>query len=122
MPNYTIDRERFLELLDQFKGDIPYLQKIFNRLKTLMPEEYFKQLTADLYHQFVYDQDYYVAEHHIYSDDKHYFRSFDELYEFLKDRHLEKEYPLRKNKIELAMNTPFQISGYKIAFVKKDKL
>jgi hypothetical protein len=120
MPNYTIDRERFLELLDQFKGDIPYLQKIFNRLKTLMPEEYFKQLTADLYHQFVYDQDYYVAEHHIYSDDKHYFRSLNELYEFLKDKHLEKEYPLRRNKVELAMNTPFPISGYKIALKKKE--
>jgi hypothetical protein len=120
MPNYFIDKEKFLELLDQFKGDLPYLQKIYNKVKSLLPEEYFKQLTADMFHQYVYDKEYYVAEHHIYSDDKHYFKSFEELYEFLKEKHLEKEYPLKKNKVELAMNTPFPISGYKIGHIKKE--
>lgn len=120
MPNYTIDRERFLQLLDQFKGDIPYLQQLFNRIQKLLPEEYFKQLIADLYHSYVYNKDYYVAEHHIYSDDKRYFRSFEELFEFLKEKHLEKEFPLKRNKVELAMDTPFPISGYKIAYVKKE--
>jgi hypothetical protein len=120
MANFFIDKEKFLEIIEQFKGDIPYLQMIYNKVKTLMPEEYFKQLTADMFHQYVYEKEYYVAEHHIYTDDKHYFKTFEELYEFLKDKHLEKEFPLRRNKVELAMNTPFPISGYKIGYIKKE--
>lgn len=121
MPNYNIDRENFLKLLDQFKGDIPFVQKLFNKVTSLMPEEYKKQLYNDLYHSFVYESDYYMAEHHIYSDDKHYFKSFEELLEFLKDRNLEKEFTIKRNKVELALNTTFPISGYKIFFIRKEE-
>jgi hypothetical protein len=119
MPNYFIDREKFLEIMSQFKGDIPYLQKLFNKVKELLPEEYFKQLVTDQYHSYVYDSDYYLAEHYIYSDDKHYFKDFEQLYEFLKEKNLEKEVILKRNKVDIAMNTPYPISGYKISFVKK---
>jgi hypothetical protein len=120
MPNYTIDREKFLALMDQFKGDIPFIQMIFNKITSMMPEEYRKQLYADLYHQFVYADDYYVAEHHLFSDDKRYFKTFDELVEFLKSRHIDTETAFKRNKVELALNTPFPISGYKIGHIKKE--
>lgn len=120
MPNYNIDRDNFLKLLDQFRGDLPYIQRLFNKVASLMPEEYRKQLYNDLYHQFVYEKEYYVAEHYIYSDQKYYFKTFEDLYEFLKDKNLEKEFPVMKNKVMLALNTPFPISGYKIAHVTKE--
>lgn len=119
MANYNIDRAKFLEILDQFKGDIPYLHQLFNKVSKLLPEEYFKQLVADLFHEFIYDEDYYVAEHHLYKEDKHYFRTFESLFEFLQLKNLEKEFPVRRNKVELAMNTRLPIAGYVVSFVKK---
>lgn len=120
MANYTIDRDKFLHILEQFRGDLPYLQILFNKITAMMPEEYRKQLYADMFHQFVYENEYYIAEHHLFSDDKRYFRNFEELFEFLKKHHLDVEIPLRRNKVELAMNTPFPISGYKIAHIIKE--
>ena len=120
MPNYNIDRAKFLELLDQFKGDIPYLHQLFTKVSGLLPEEYFRQLVADLFHEFIYEQSYYVAEHHLYSGEKHYFKSIDELQEFLNRKNLEKEFPIKKNKVQLAMDTRLPIAGYYISYINKE--
>jgi len=122
MPNYNIDRAKFLELIDQFKGDIPYLHKLFNKVSKLLPEEYFRQLVADLFHQFIYDQAYYVAEHHLFSGEKHYFRTFELLHEFLELKNLEKEVAIKKNKVQLAMNTRLPIAGYLISYIEKEQV
>jgi hypothetical protein len=120
MPNYNIDRAKFLELIDQFKGDIPYLHKLFTKISELLPEEYFRQLVADLFHQYIYDQSYYVAEHYLYSGEKHYFRTFELLHEFLEIKNLDKEFPIKKNKVQLALNSTLPISGYVISYIKKE--
>ncbi len=38
--NVTIDREKFKQLLSQFKGDIPYQTDLVNTLFNQMPENY----------------------------------------------------------------------------------
>jgi len=120
MSNYVINREKFLAILEQFKGDIPYLHQLFTKVKDLLPEEYVKQLIADLYHEIVYDDEHFIATHHMFKERKHYFKTFDELFEFLVDKQLEKEDKLKKNKVLIAMDTPFPISGYTIQHIKKN--
>jgi hypothetical protein len=122
MPNYNIDRARFLELINQFKGDIPYLHKLFTKVSEMLPEEYFKQLVADLFHQYIYDKSHYVAEHHLFSGQKHYFLTLEELQDFLQSKNLEKEFPIKKNKVQLAMDTRLPIAGYYISFINKEDI
>jgi hypothetical protein len=119
MPSINIDKERFLNLIEQFRHDIPFQQMMFNKLKSIMPEEYFKQMIADMFHQYVFADEYYIAEHHIFKDQKHYFKTFDELHQFLSDHRVQKEYYLRTNKVHLAMDTDVPISGYIIRHIKK---
>lgn len=122
MPNYNIDRQNFLSIIDQFKGDIPFLHKLFDKLSKVIPEEYYKQLIADAFHNFVYDEPYYVAEHYLFTGEKHYFRSLEELVLFLEDRNIEKEYPVKKNKVQMAMNSRLPIAGFVVSYIEKEKV
>ena len=61
MSNITIDRERFKELLSQFKDDIIYETELINTLFNQMPENYIKDLIKTLYYERVYVGTYYLV-------------------------------------------------------------
>ena len=49
--NFTIDREKFKQLLSQFKGDIIYETELIHTLFNQMPENYVNDLIETLYYE-----------------------------------------------------------------------
>lgn len=90
MANLTIDKEKFLELLDQFKNDIPYETRLIKRLFDNMPQQAVECIVEELYFEYLYKGPVYKAVHYVYKDDIHLFANQESLIEFLKSRDLEK--------------------------------
>lgn len=88
MPNVSINKEAFLEILNQFKHDIPYEVKLVHTLLANMPEQVAENVIMELYFEQVYKGVVYKAVHCVYKDDINYFLNFTSLIEFLKGRSL----------------------------------
>jgi hypothetical protein len=89
MPNISINKERFVEILDQFKYDIPYEVELVKRLFNNMPEQAAKCVIEELYFKTVYKGPVFKAVHYIYQEDIHWFAHQKALLEFLKERNME---------------------------------
>lgn len=89
MPNVSIDREKFLEILDQFKYDIPYELQLIKRLLANMPEQASKCIIEELYFEHIYKGPVFKAVHYLYKDDIHLFTNQKNLLDFLRERNLE---------------------------------
>lgn len=89
MPNITINKEKFLEILDQFKYDIPYEAQLVKKLISNMPEQAANCIIEELYFEFVYKGPVFKAVHYLYHDDIHLFTNQKQLIEFLGERNME---------------------------------
>jgi hypothetical protein len=89
MPNVTIDKERFIEILDQFKYDIPYEMDLVRRLINNMPEQASECIIKELYFERIHKGPVFRAVHYVYQDDINLFTSQKQLLEFLKERNME---------------------------------
>lgn len=84
MGNFTIDREKFKELLVQFKGDISYQTELVKILLNQLPDNYVNELVNTLYYERLYKGTYYIIQHHLYPQDRKIVQTFDECFAYLK--------------------------------------
>ena len=89
MPNVSIDRDRFLEILDQFKYDIPYEAQLVKRLLSNMPEQAARCLVEELFFKHVYKGPVFKVVHYLYQDDIHWFTNQKAMLDFLKEYNME---------------------------------
>ena len=113
--NVTIDREKFKQLLLQFKGDIPYQTELINQLLSQLPDNYLQSLVRTLYYEYSFIGTYYIVEHATYTYDKHIFLNYAEVLEFLNSVKLEDKL-ITKFTLTNAIKRGTTINGY---FVKK---
>lgn len=81
--NVTIDREKFKQLLSQFRGDIPYQTDLVNTLFNQMPDNYVDDIVRTMYYERIYIGTYYVVQHSVYTYDRHILLNYTELLDFL---------------------------------------
>ena len=117
--NYTIDREKFKQLLLQFKGDIPYQTELVNTLFAQMPDNYVDDIIKTLYYDRLYVGTYYIVQHSTYTYDKHIFLNYAEVLEFLNSVKLE-DRQITKFTLANAIERGTTISGYKINKIIKE--
>lgn len=117
--NYTIDREKFKQLLLQFKGDIPYQTELVNTLFAQMPDNYVDDIIKTLYYERLYVGTYYIVQHSTYTYDKHIFLNYAEVLEFLNSVKLEDK-QITKFTLANAIERGTTISGYKINKIIKE--
>lgn len=117
--NYTIDREKFKQLLLQFKGDIPYQTELVNTLFAQMPDNYVDDIIKTLYYERLYVGTYYIVQHSTYTYDKHIFLNYAEVLEFLNSVKLE-DRQITKFTLANAIERGTTISGYKINKIIKE--
>lgn len=111
--NVTIDREKFKQLLSQFKGDIPYQTDLVNTLFNQMPDNYVDDIIRTMYYERIYIGTYYVVQHSIYTYDRHIFLNYSEVLDFLNSVKLEDK-AITKFTLSSAIDRGTSISGYKI--------
>lgn len=111
--NVTIDREKFKQLLSQFKGDIPYQTDLVNTLFNQMPDNYVDDIIRTMYYERIYIGTYYVVQHSIYTYDRHIFLNYSEVLDFLNSVKLEDK-AITKFTLANAIDRCTSISGYKI--------
>lgn len=111
--NVTIDREKFKQLLSQFRGDIPYQTDLVNTLFNQMPDNYVNDIIRTMYYERIYIGTYYVVQHSVYTYDKHIFLNYTEVLEFLNSVKLEDK-NITKFTLANAIDRGTTISGYYI--------
>lgn len=111
--NVTIDREKFKQLLSQFRGDIPYQTDLVNTLFNQMPDNYVNDIIRTMYYERIYIGTYYVVQHSVYTYDKHIFLNYTEVLEFLNSVKLEDK-NITKFTLANAIDRGATISGYYI--------
>lgn len=111
--NVTIDREKFKQLLSQFKGDIPYQTDLVNTLFNQMPENYVNDIVKTMYYERIYIGTYYVVSHSIYTYDRHIFLNYSEVLDFLNSNKLEDK-AITKFTLANAIERNTSLCGYKI--------
>lgn len=116
--NVTIDREKFKQLLLQFKGDIPYQTELVNTLLNQMPDNYIRDLINTLYYERVYQGDYYIVQHSVYSYDKHYCKTFSETLDYINSIRVDDSFTTKGGLVS-AIEKGKLVAGYKIIKVKK---
>lgn len=89
MPNVSINKDRFLEILDQFKYDIPYEVQLVKRLLDNMPEPAAHAVVEELYFKHVYKGPVFKIVHYLYQEDIHWFTNQKAMLSFLKERNME---------------------------------
>ena len=89
MPNVSINKERFIEILDQFTYDIPYEVQLVKHILNNMPEQAAHCVVEELYFKHVYKGPVFKAVHYLYQDDIHWFTHQKALLDFLKERNME---------------------------------
>jgi hypothetical protein len=94
MPNVSIDREKFLEILDQFRWDIPYEVEVIKHILDNLPTQAAEGLIRELYFTRLHKGVVYKAVHCVFKDDINMFITFQDLVTFLKTKSFEipKEY------------------------------
>ena len=119
--NYTIDREKFKQLLLQFKGDIPYQTELVNTLFAQMPDNYVDDIIKTLYYERLYVGTYYIVQHSTYTYDKHIFLNYAEVLEFLNSVRLEDRL-ITKFTLTNAIERGNSLCGYNIIkIVRKEE-
>ena len=111
--NVSIDREKFKQLLSQFKGDIPYQTDLVNTLFNQMPNNYVDDIVRTLYYERIYIGTYYVVQHSVYTYDRHIFLNYTEVLDFLNSVKLEDK-NITKFTLANAIDRHTTISGYYI--------
>jgi superfamily I DNA and RNA helicase len=89
MPNLSIDREKFISILDQFKWDIPYEVEIIKHILDNLPQQASEGLIRELYFTHLHKGVVYKAVHWAFKEDINMFTSWQELIEFLKTKSLD---------------------------------
>ena len=89
MPNVAINKDKFLEILDQFKYDIPYEVQLIHKLLDNIPEQARKCIVEELYFKWIYKGPVFKAVHYLYQDDIHLFTNLKNLIDFLGERNME---------------------------------
>lgn len=113
--NVTIDREKFKQLLSQFRGDIPYQTDLVNTLFNQMPDNYVDDIVKTMYYERIYIGTYYVVQHSVYTHDKQIFVNYADVLEFLNSIKLEDK-NITKFTLTNAIDRGTTISGY---YIKK---
>ena len=111
--NFTIDRERFKELLFQFRGDIPYQTELVKQLFDQLPDAYVDDIVKTMYYERIYIGTYYVVQHSVYNYDRHIFQNYAEVLDFLNANKLEDK-AITKFTLTNAIDRHTTISGYYI--------
>lgn len=115
MANYSIDKEAFLLLLEQFTNDIPFEHRVFKKILNQLPKEYALQLIRDLYYDQVYEGEYFIATHHLFAYEIHYFHDLIDLRTFLNKHYINKqESAITLTRIEQFLDKPLPLAGYYI--------
>lgn len=109
--NVTIDREKFKQLLSQFRGDIPYQTELVNTLFNQMPEHYVNDIIRTMYYERLYIGTYYVVQHSVYNYDRHIFLNYTEVLDFLNSVKLEDK-TITKFTLANAIDRKTSICGY----------
>jgi len=112
MSNFTIDKEKFKEILVQFKGDISYETELVKILLNQLPDNYVDELVNTLYHERIYEGNYYIVQHYKYPQDRKILHTFDEVLAYLKGLSFEKEVTVYNLKRAIDNNT--MLIGYYI--------
>ena len=119
--NVTIDREKFKQLLSQFKGDIPYQTDLVNTLFNQMPENYVNDIVKTMYYERIYIGTYYIVQHSVYTYDRHIFSNYSEVLDFLNSNKLEDK-AITKFTLASAIERGNSLCGYKInKIVRKEE-
>lgn len=119
--NVTIDREKFKQLLSQFRGDIPYQTELVKTLFNQMPEHYVNDIVRTMYYERLYIGTYYVVQHSVYNYDRHIFLNYTEVLDFLNSVKLEDK-AITKFTLSNAIDRGTSISGYYInKIVRKEE-
>ena len=119
--NVSIDREKFKQLLSQFRGDIPYQTDLVNTLFNQMPDNYVDDIVRTMYYERIYIGTYYVVQHSVYTYDRHIFLNYTEVLDFLNSVKLEDK-AITKFTLANAIERGTSISGYKInKIVRKEE-
>lgn len=121
--NFTIDREKFKELLSQFRGDIIYQTELLHTILNQLPDAYVDDIVRTLYYERLFIGTYYEVQHTLYKQDKRIFLSFSEVQEFLNEVRLDDKV-VGKFALANAIQNGNSISGYiirKIIRTKEDK-
>lgn len=111
--NFTIDRERFKELLFQFRGDIPYQTELVKQLFDQLPDAYVDDIVKTMYYERIYIGTYYVVQHSIYTYDRHIFSNYTDVLDFLNSVKIEDK-TITKFTLANAIDRGTTICGYKI--------
>lgn len=111
--NVSIDREKFKQLLSQFKGDIPYQTELVTTLFNQMPDNYVDDIVRTMYYERLYIGTYYVVQHSVYTYDKHIFLNYAEVLEFLNSVRIEDRL-ITKFTLANAIERKTSICGYYI--------
>lgn len=109
--NITIDREKFKEMLKQFKGDVGYQAELVKVLFSQLPDSYVNELVNTLYFERVYEGTYYLIQHHLYPQDRKLVKTFDECFDYLSSICFETITPI---KLRRAISNKSMLCGYYI--------
>mgnify|MGYP001140981846 CR=1 FL=1 len=73
MPNLVINKDTFLGVLDQLRGDIAFQQEILSRLLKQMPPNYVDEFVKEYFFENIYEGIYYKMVHVRYKNMIHYY-------------------------------------------------
>ena len=119
MSNIFIDKQKFKEIVMQFKGDVGYQTELLNTLVDQLPAAYAKEVLTGLYFNKVYVGPYYRVQHSIISSKERIFIVFADLLSWLRDNRLEGDSYVTAADVRHAIEKGTPIYGYKIFFEEK---
>jgi hypothetical protein len=111
--NFTIDREKFKQLLSQFRGDIPYQTDLVNTLFNQMPDNYVDDIIKTMYYERIFIGTYYVVQHSVYTSEKYIFEDYAGVLGFLNSIKLEDKL-ITKFTLTNAIERKTSLCGYNI--------
>ena len=79
----AIDKDRFKELMGQFKNDVPYSTELIKMLLAQMPQQAAKGLMEELYYKYIYTGEIYTVQHCNFKTDIRYFTNLQMVKDYL---------------------------------------
>lgn len=118
MPNITLDKDKFLEILGQFTNDIVFETTMITQLLGQLPPYYRETLSRELFIKNSYKKDYYKVYHHIYTLDSYLFLTFQEVQKFINENKLRSQ-NYTQLEVGAAINAGDILEGFRIEIIKK---
>jgi hypothetical protein len=121
MPNLSIDKKAFLNLIPQFKSDIVFQEQLVKTILAQMPVNYRDRIVTEYFLQNIYSKPYWFVEHHLYQYDSYYFLDMSDVVDFLSTRTIDPSLPkITSTLIRRHIEQNKTLNGYYI-FKKGDK-